>query len=450
MKLTTIIIICSCFIAWDIAAQIQKGYDIVLEKSMASGKYFTMNRLTLDGNELVLGDGGTCKSYFWTDNEWKIQSNKVISLIILSEYLEISADGNTVAVMTKDTLKIFDINENKIWIERPVIPEFIFSDRLPEIELSLDGKSIAILTQNIFISTSFVKIFSYTETGWNLECSKEYFTENNDINIQYDSLGKTLLMTNEDRNYVIFIQKQNDVWNDRKLFFTNGNNQKRSYKSYSLDAKICMDISYCSSANKVELIEYQIDVATGIKEVRSQTLDVCSYGYDVMSGDGNTLVFSDADALAFTIDTVWIYKRNADGYFAQYGHLIIGPNNLYSFGLGMSLDFSGNTLSVLVKPKDPSIGLKTYIQVYDLTKVSGTNTDLAESKRAIIYPNPTNGHLDIEDGWTINKVYNITGTLINNLSRPVYSYDMTDLPAGIYFIFVQKNNNTQVCKVLKI
>ena len=79
------------------------------------------------------------------------------------------------------------------------------------------------------------------------------------------------------------------------FFFTNGNNQKVSYKSYSLDARVCMDISYCSSANKVELIEYQIDVATGIKEVRSQTLDVCSYGYHVMSGDGNTLVFSDED-----------------------------------------------------------------------------------------------------------------------------------------------------------
>ena len=219
MKLTNIIIICSYFIAWDIAAQIQKGYDIVLDKTMSSGLYDRLNQITIDGNGLVFGDGGTCKSYYWTGNEWKTQSNKVISPIPIMEYLQISSDGNTIAAIAKDTLKIFDINENKIWIERPVIPEFVFSGYLPEIELSLDGKSIAIHAQNIFISTSFVKIFSYTETGWNLECSKEYYTEYDEINIQFDSLGKTLLLTNEDRNYVIFIQKQNDVWHDRKFFF---------------------------------------------------------------------------------------------------------------------------------------------------------------------------------------------------------------------------------------
>ncbi len=178
MKLYKILLIYFFFLMNSSNAQIQKGNNIVLESTVQSGGVNnTIQIFTYNGDKLVVGDKGTSRIYSFVGNDWKFESSQVISPTSFMDYMQASTDGKTVAAIARDTLKIFDISQNNHWAKRSSIPESIFSGILPEIELSPDGKTVAIHRQNELTSTSYLKIFYYVDSVWKLVFNSQYFTQ---------------------------------------------------------------------------------------------------------------------------------------------------------------------------------------------------------------------------------------------------------------------------------
>jgi hypothetical protein len=83
-------------------------------------------------------------------------------------------------------------------------------------------------------------------------------------------------------------------------------------------------------------------------------------------------------------------------------------------------------------------------------------TDVSELKRAIsIYPNPANNLININNLSTFSidnfKIFTINGSLIKELknSDSYQNIDVSQLQSGVYFIYIEVNNQKLNYKFIK-
>jgi hypothetical protein len=84
-------------------------------------------------------------------------------------------------------------------------------------------------------------------------------------------------------------------------------------------------------------------------------------------------------------------------------------------------------------------------------------TDMIGERQVIIYPNPTQGALKIEIKGELPKnpaqffITDMNGRVIarQETSEPLYSYDMTSFPAGIYLLRVVIDGKPKEWKIVK-
>jgi hypothetical protein len=95
---------------------------------------------------------------------------------------------------------------------------------------------------------------------------------------------------------------------------------------------------------------------------------------------------------------------------------------------------------------------------FDSTVTSNSISNLAASMD--LFPNPTNSHLNLKISFekeVANITYilsNINGQVLeivarNNLQQDIYSFDVKNLPAGVYFITVRTAEGIRTERFLK-
>ena len=134
----------------------------------------------------------------------------------------------------------------------------------------------------------------------------------------------------------------------------------------------------------------------------------------------------------------------------QILNLFVSGNNF----LMMPLDAGVTSVTFMVTDK---YGAKATNMVPILVSEKVTGIDNAEAKDFIVYPNPTKGEVNVImpsdlKGKVALTIYNAQGTAVRQdifTANPVNKFlmDLSDLPAGIYFL---KWNNIQLQKTSKI
>lgn len=87
------------------------------------------------------------------------------------------------------------------------------------------------------------------------------------------------------------------------------------------------------------------------------------------------------------------------------------------------------------------------------TESTGVNSEHAESV-SLIYPNPTNGKLHIENPSAESfsyEIYTINGTLVvgrHHVTGSTIEVDMSDLASGMYFVQVHTADRSETHKIV--
>jgi len=72
------------------------------------------------------------------------------------------------------------------------------------------------------------------------------------------------------------------------------------------------------------------------------------------------------------------------------------------------------------------------------------------SRQINIYPNPSDGHIMIDEPFESFKVFDLTGSILQegHKKRDGESYDLSNLPAGLYIFRLINKEETRSCKIL--
>jgi len=191
-------------------------------------------------------------------------------------------------------------------------------------------------------------------------------------------------------------------------------------------------------------------------------------GLNVSIGQDDRIVVTSPDE---TVQTVYYISMLATEYVPETTYLAYVTSNVYSVGqLKMSISgASGQTdLATFLSRIDPAMGATAFVVDADGNeKTSGdlddgdmlkvvsadgkfeamyalnldlTSADLTEDAQITLYPNPTNGKLNVsgvEVGGRI-QVFSSMGANIGDIrvQRSIETVDLTDQPAGMYLIVV--------------
>lgn len=112
---------------------------------------------------------------------------------------------------------------------------------------------------------------------------------------------------------------------------------------------------------------------------------------------------------------------------------------------------TGIVICVLINqnPAQPFLVAKQLLSTI-INNPVGINENTLEGNTFTIYPNPTNGNVNINlSNQKIQsvKIYNLTGELLQEYFTTTFS--ITNLPSGLYFITTQTDKGTYVNKLIK-
>lgn len=114
-----------------------------------------------------------------------------------------------------------------------------------------------------------------------------------------------------------------------------------------------------------------------------------------------------------------------------------------------------------------NIGVNTYYQAKEgnsltrLNRVTSLENNIGAKEKINVFPNPTNQYLNINlseltvgSDVTINILDNsgkVLRQLFNNtVNNETYTFDIHDLPSGMFFVEIQSENKTEIQKILKV
>lgn len=83
--------------------------------------------------------------------------------------------------------------------------------------------------------------------------------------------------------------------------------------------------------------------------------------------------------------------------------------------------------------------------------------NITEESCLSVYPNPTNGYLTLSSNFSNDmqnvevKLYSLQGNIIENrvVTSNFMEFNLSDYPAGIYFLSVVRNDERQLWKIVK-
>lgn len=450
MKQVSFFILFSCTCVM-LRAQVQKGQDIVLEKVMQSNLQQPTLRIGSDGNKVAFADGAKFKVYDYIAHEWTLSSkHTIIETGQTLNYLQMSDNGKVMAAVLKDTISIFDLGVNNNWVERTRITGYKYQSIGPFIQLSPDGMTLAIISKKPEDFYSSLILLNWSGSNWSTLLNKAINSIGGFTYMNFDNTGEKLFFSDAYRNFVVVIKSKNGVYTEQRQDFVSDNPGLYSQKLFSKDAKHFIEVRDLSCTDKMLSIREYIISENNITESNHQILNLCTNRYQILSGDGNTLVFSNGDVFDFTGDTIWVYKRGLDGKFVPFGNPITFPAFNYSIGLNMSIDFTGQTLSMLIKPNNLASGLKSYIRTYDLTLANNVTQYESSAQDVSVYPNPASDFIYAAEGNNLLSLFDSTGKKVLSCQPETSIIDVRDISSGMYFLLTEKNKKPKVTKVIKL
>lgn len=153
----------------------------------------------------------------------------------------------------------------------------------------------------------------------------------------------------------------------------------------------------------------------------------------------------------------------SDGFYLQLWYLGIqgapfecGNQTIITNGCGSGslMDFvvNPNTIYLIQAWNDDTTDDRGGSSWFDLTVQEGTlSTSESTFEEFKLYPNPTNGLLNLESNLPIDevKIYNVLGQQVMSLLANTIEINMSQLKQGMYFVQVEINGKTSTHKVLK-
>jgi hypothetical protein len=150
---------------------IQIGSDIYGEN--AGDRHGHSIKLNSDGLVLVVGapfndggviNGGSLRVYDWNGTDWIQRGLDINGLVSGDEFgkdVDISSDGNTIAVMTTTGIKVFTWQSG--WVSLGTIAG---ESALSSVSLSSDGFTVAYSASQTTPGSTIVRAFAWNGTNW--------------------------------------------------------------------------------------------------------------------------------------------------------------------------------------------------------------------------------------------------------------------------------------------
>jgi hypothetical protein len=157
--------------------------------------------------------------------------------------------------------------------------------------------------------------------------------------------------------------------------------------------------------------------------------------------DGTCLIFGPTSS--GISDRVALYKYNG----ATYEHIPItatSPSPDFNYGYRVAVSSDCNTFAVTISTSNiPSI-----TRVYEFESDTTQITKPKKEAHPLIFPNPTSGQFRIELGWELLNLFDVLGRSIY-IEGNTNSYDISHLPASMYFLHVRKGDKELIMKLVK-
>lgn len=437
--------------------QTQKGQSIRLN-TILEGLWDANFRMSGDGNMIVIQDINITRTFIWKNNKWEEQAQIKDKRW---DYFNISNDGLALAASFKSNLPdaptklfVYDFVDGA-WLLRQGLDEILFDRnnlKTHQFGLSENGKRIFILNCSIDNSDECIlKILHYQNNTWKVELDTSF----DNLRFQYGHIsydGNTLLVREIYGNKIRIYKFIDNEW---RIIYTNLDTGDLDYFSRAISLSAKGDELHCikiindenDTAEKF-IIRYKISDTT-IEEIYRQKIDFNFDHFTRFSLDGTCLVTGTEQDI-FQSNRVKLFKFSDNQYSEIETNLINLDTTLY-FGVGRNISDDCSTLSIGVRPKEILPGLSE-IRVYDISSLTTSISDTANSESTKIFPNPTNGWLHIYGSQLLTQliIHNLNGQMILNQNLESNKIDLNNFPNGIYFISFKNNERFETFKIVKI
>ena len=174
-------------------------------------------------------------------------------------------------------------------------------------------------------------------------------------------------------------------------------------------------------------------------------------GYSVsIAADGYSLAVSalNRNGDGFDEGQTRIYKWENNSWL-QLGENINGENDFDRSGRSVALSGNGDFVAIGASDNDDSFPTAGHVRVYELTEL--TNTEILSIRSLKLFPNPTNGILNLESDYNLDfvEVTDLSGRSLFQSSEVDDQMDISKLEYGIYFIKINIESDILVRKIIK-
>ncbi len=180
------------------------------------------------------------------------------------------------------------------------------------------------------------------------------------------------------------------------------------------------------------------------------------FGWSVSISDSTILVGSPrSDDNGDESGSAYIFKQPKTGWIdtIETSKIIAADGSGWDY-FGYSVGISGSDFVIGAYKEDGNgiySGSAYFYSIYFDSVSTSVNTE--SFKTCIVYPNPTNGviNISLENNQTVNlNIYNITGSLVySKASFNGGAVDLSELNTGMYILHLNSNGVTEIRKLIK-
>ena len=412
------------------------------ENRIKPSKYGTGISISEDGTIAAVGAPGNnedsfVRVYKYQNNTWEQLGNDIVNESILEKVgssVSLSADGLTIAIGAVDGgnldeghIRIYKFIDNN-WVKQG---DDIVGDGTQfylgyKVVLSTDAKFLAATAYRTNSSKKgTVKVYEnisdvWTQRGTNLEGEFNYDAFGFTIDLSDD--GNVLAIGNKGRQKIQIFKFENNDWVQIGSDFTNLKPGSRQGLSVSLS----------SNGNRVAVGASGVSIYENNNGNWNLLGSKISYGsYSKLSSDGNKIVIGDP---YYSKVRYYNFENNT---WSQRGNEIETWRNS-RLGSVLSLTADGDTVFA-------------FPVVYTFNNVILSVKNNLLEKKKIVFPNPTNGEINIQfsNEFKLQKVIIFNALGSNITSSFDSSIDISEYPKGIYFVKIITNKGFTTRKIIK-
>ncbi len=406
--------------------QVGKSFEGGMDTGMGNAVSISGDglRLAIASSEGGSSSSGLVQLFEWDGEKWmQLGSNLYgdTSFDYFGEYISLSNDGNVIAIGSGNDdasgfVRMYEF-DNSEWVQlgSDIVGE-AEDDRSGRVSISSDGRTVAIGSTGNDESgqdAGHARVFEFNNGNW-IKKGSNILGQMPD-----DRFGSSISISTDGNTVAIGGQ-----WND-------GNGVESGHAI----VYIWEENSWNQIGN--ELIGDFAGDSFGQAISLSANGKILSVGASTNDDNGS----SSGHVKIFELtDEAWV----------QLGENIAGEERGDFSGASISLSADGSHIIIGAIFNDGNGDGSGHARVFDGFKMT-SNSSFIMNSELYVYPNPASDYIVISSQEIYDiRLINDKGQVLINLDKGEFKMDISDLPAGIYFVQIRESNDFITRKIMKL